>query len=492
MSDLRDLELLVNSHIPLILAQTREELRVVELFRRVARRQGLPLYCWVISDGLRRLDGDYPTQRMYRQPADMLGYVSNLQTPGIFLLLDFHPYLAEPLNVRLLREIAQTHPAVPRTLVLVSPELSLPSELKHHSACFELAIPDSEALRELVLEEARIWNGRNPGRRVQAREVVLDTLIRSLSGLTLPDARRLVRNALYDDGAFTEDDLSAVMREKYKLLDQGGVLSFELDTVSLTDVAGLASLKDWLARRRGVFLAPDLSPGLDTPKGLLLLGVQGAGKSLAAKAVAGAWSVPLLRLDFATLYNKYYGETERNLRESLRTAEGMAPCILWIDEIEKGLATDQDSGGPSQRILGTLLTWMAERRENVFLVATANDIESLPPELLRKGRFDEIFFVDLPEADTRAVIFRIHLSKRGQDPERFALEQLAQASEGFSGSEIEQAIVSALYSAHANQNSLETSDIQKELASTRPLSVLMAEKVAYLRAWAAERAVPAD
>jgi SpoVK/Ycf46/Vps4 family AAA+-type ATPase len=219
--------------------------------------------------------------------------------------------------------------------------------------------------------------------------------------------------------------------------------------------------------------------------------VQGSGKSLAAKAVAGAWGLPLLRLDFAALYNKYYGETERNLRESLRTAELMAPCVLWIDEIEKGLTADSD-GGPGKRILGTLLTWMSERRSRVFLVATANDIEALPPELLRKGRFDEIFFVDLPGEKARAGIFGIHLRKRGLDAARFDCAALALQAGGFSGAEIEQAVVAALYSAHARKEALTTAHISTEIAATRPLSVVMAEKVAYLRAWASTRTVSAE
>jgi SpoVK/Ycf46/Vps4 family AAA+-type ATPase len=300
-----------------------------------------------------------------------------------------------------------------------------------------------------------------------------------------------VRQAIYNDGAISAADLTEVLAAKFKLLDLGGVLSFEPQIAALGDLAGLGALKDWLAQRRSVFLAEQPTPGLDPPKGLLLLGVQGAGKSLAAKAVAGAWALPLLRLDFGTLFNKYYGETERNLREALRTAETMAPCVLWIDEIEKGLAADSD-GGPSRRVLGTLLTWMAERRARVFAVATANDIEALPPELLRKGRFDEIFFVDLPKAAARAQIFAIHLAKRGQEPQAFDLEQLAAAAEGFSGAEIEQAVVSARYAAHAQGRPLTLDDLSAELKRTRPLSVLMAEKIAYLRAWAAERTVAAD
>jgi SpoVK/Ycf46/Vps4 family AAA+-type ATPase len=231
--------------------------------------------------------------------------------------------------------------------------------------------------------------------------------------------------------------------------------------------------------------------GLDPPRGMLLLGVQGAGKSLAAKAVAGSWGVPLLRLDFATLYNKWLGETERNLRESLRFADAMAPCVLWMDEIEKGVATGASDGGESRRVLGTILTWMAERKSKTFMVATANNIEQLPPELIRKGRFDEIFFVDLPDVETRAEILRIHLARRKLDPKSFDLGKLTVATEGFSGAEIEQAIVSALYEAHAGSQALNVEHVLAETGRTRPLSVVMAEKINGLRQWAAERTVPA-
>jgi len=491
MSDLDDLEIIINSRIPMILVESPEEARVVALFRRISARTGRPLYRWAVGSGVQRLDGAQAGASGYPKPAEALGYVLDLSAPAIFLLLDFHPYLDDPLNVRLLREFAQRADGLERTVVLVSPKLELPMELAHHAARFALALPGPEQLHELVLDEARAWNGRNAGQMVKARSQHLEELERNLAGLTLTDARRLVRNAIYDDGAITESDVAGVMQAKHRLLDQGGVLSFEMDTVELEDVAGLEHLKQWLERRRAVFLAALAPPGLDPPKGLLLLGVQGGGKSLAAKAVAGAWGVPLLRLDFATLYNKYYGETERNLRESFKTAELMAPCVLWMDEIEKGLATDQDGGGPSRRILGTLLTWMAEREEKVFFVATANDIESLPPELMRKGRFDEIFFVDLPTPPVRRAIFEIHLRKRGQDPAAFDLEQLADRSEGFSGAEIEQATVAALYSANALEQPLGTEHVVAELAQTRPLSVLMAEKIQYLRAWAATRTVMA-
>ncbi len=490
MNDLKDLELILRTRSPLIAVETREEPRAVELFRRAAARSAQPLFRWSVTDGLARLDAEQAPQRSLAQPEQVLAHVRASRAGGIYLLLDFHPYLDDPLTIRYLREIAQLAAQPRSTLALIGPRMPVPDELRDFTARLELRLPDLAAIRAIIEDEAAAW-GRRHQQRLQARAAVVDALARNLMGLTEADARRLARNAIHDDGALTEADLPALAEAKYRLLDSGSVLSFELETARMADVAGLGRLKQWLELRRAVFLADSPPAGLDAPKGVLLLGVQGAGKSLAAKACAGAFGVPLLRLDFATLYNKFYGETERNLREALATAGQMAPCVLWIDEIEKGLASDSE-GGPSRRILGTLLTWMAEREDPVFLVATANDVESLPPELLRKGRFDEIFFVDLPSPEVRAEIFAIHLEKRGHARQDFDLPALAQASEGFSGAEIEQAVVASLYAAHGRGAPLETADLLAELARTRPLSVLMAEKIAYLRAWASERTVPAD
>ena len=495
MSDLEDLQLLVEARTPLIFVDSSDAARVEEVFARVATRSGRPLYRWSLASGLSRRDGGKDTPvagSSGAQAVDVLGQILAQREPALFLMHDLPRYLEDPLTVSQLREIGLRHTQVPHTLVLIGPALSVPPELRAVAARVELALPTLDELKALVQQEAQSW-GASQQRRVQATQAAIDALTRNLLGLTHADARRLIRNAIADDGLLSDADLPAVQAAKYKLLDQGGVLSFELNTMRMEDVAGLATLKRWLADRRAVFLSDTPPPGLDPPKGLLLLGVQGGGKSLAAKSVAGAWGVPLLRLDFAALYNKFYGETERNLRDALKTAGVMSPCVLWIDEIEKGLATESgDDGGPGKRILGTLLTWMAERRDKVFLVATANDIESLPPELLRKGRFDEIFFVDLPKPEVRGAIFAIHLKKRGQDVAAFDLPQLAGLSDGFSGAEIEQAIVSALYAAHGRAEPLSTAGIAHEIAVTRPLSVVMAEKMSYLRAWAGSRSVSAD
>jgi SpoVK/Ycf46/Vps4 family AAA+-type ATPase len=354
-----------------------------------------------------------------------------------------------------------------------------------------MQLPDADERRQIVLQQARAYQETEPGCRVEIDSTALELFVENLSGLDHGDCRRLARAAIVDDGALTRSDLQNVMQAKYQLLNQSGLLSFEYDTARFKDIAGFGNVKRWLAQRRSAFTT-DHPDGLDPPKGILLLGIQGCGKSLAAKAAASALGIPLLRLDFGSLYNKYHGETERNLRDALATAEVLSPCVLWLDEIEKGIATEGSDSGTSRRVLGTLLTWMAERRSKVLIVATANNIEALPGELIRKGRFDEIFFVDLPSDQQREQIFEIHLARRGLDPKTFDLAALGAAVAGFSGAEIEQAVVAALYAAHAENRAVTQAHLMSEARRTRPLSVVMAERVTYLRNWAHERTVSAD
>lgn len=497
MNDQRDFEVILNSRFPIVAVETHEETRLVAMAERVANIRSHALFTWTLTDGLRRRNhADLNAVRgAIPQTQDLEGCLRHIYaTPqnGIYVLLDVHHYLKEPIVQRLIKSTALEYPKCPRTVVLVGHRLELPDDLSRMCARFEFSMPDANAIRALLKEEAsRLFAQENMWGKLRGQQEAVDALIQHLVGVPSEDARRLIRQAIQDDGAITMEDLGALLRAKHKLLGTEGVLSMELETARFSDVAGLGQLKRWLEQRRLAFLGNADAMGLDTPKGVMLLGVQGGGKSLAAKAVAGAWSVPLMRLDFAAVYNKWLGETERNLRDALRNAEAMAPCVLWIDEIEKGIATGDGDGGESRRILGTLLTWMAERRSKVFLVATANDIERLPPELVRKGRLDEIFFVDLPDPQTRAEIFRLHLAKRRQDPTTFDLAALAAAADGFSGAEIEQAIVSALYESYACKQPLTTAIIIEELARTRPLSVVMGERIAYLRQWAAGRTVPA-
>jgi SpoVK/Ycf46/Vps4 family AAA+-type ATPase len=342
----------------------------------------------------------------------------------------------------------------------------------------------------IVREEASNWSKTKGGRPVRSDTQTFSLLVNSLSGVTQQDARQLVRGAIWQDGAKAESDIPEINKAKFALMDLEGVLSFEYDTAKFNEVGGLGNLKHWLENRREAFQEGDNK--LDVPKGIMLLGIQGSGKSLAARAVAGMWSVPLLRLDFGSLYNKFFGETERNLREALKLADMMSPCVLWLDEIEKGISISDNDQGISKRILGTLLTWMSERNSRAFIVATSNDIAQLPPELVRKGRLDEIFFVDLPREPIRQDIFRIHLEKRDVESGMFDLGRLAAYAEGFSGAEIEQAIVSALYTAAARDEQLTQQHLESAIQNTNPLSVVMFERISALREWARDRCVFAD
>jgi len=414
-----DLRMLVESSIPLIVVETHEEKRVTQLIRNISKPLNKWLFSWSITQGLKRIDLVNPLAPLpdTDSPEAVLKHISVYETPAVFILYDFHPWLEDdPEIIRKLREIALGYHKFGHTIILVSHSLKLPGELKPIAASFELQLPDNEQLENLIRDEAKRWSASNQGKKVKTDRKTLNLLISNLRGLTFFDARTLIRNLIYDDGAITESELPEVNQAKFKLLEQGGVLSFEFETARFSEVGGLNNLKKWLSQRQAVFHQLPGTEGLDRPKGMMLVGVQGGGKSLAAKAVAGMWEVPLLRLDFGSLYNKYHGETEKNLRQSLRLAEVMSPCVLWMDEIEKGLSSSDHDGGTSQRVLGTLLTWMSENETPVFIVSTSNDINRLPPELIRKGRLDEIFFVDLPCPITREAIFNIHLKKRNQLP----------------------------------------------------------------------------
>ena len=489
----RDLEALLKSRLPLIVIETHDEGRALALLTSLAPKlapTSTPVFQWTVTDGLRRIDIDLGgAQRHNAEPTEVLKSIRATATAGVYVLVDFHPFIADPVHVRLLKDICLGYDRTARTLVLISHELLLPKELEHLSARFKLAFPD-RAERQLIIENVATQWARTQGRgRVKTDRKSLELLIENLAGLSTGDTERLARKAIFDDGALLPSDLPAVMKAKYELLNRGGVLAFEYDTAQFADLGGMARLKDWLRERKAAF--DGSAPELEAPKGMLLLGVQGCGKSVAAKCAAGIFGVSLLRLDFAAIHNKYIGESERNLRETLTTAEVLAPCVLWIDEIEKALATGDGDSGTSRRLLGSFLTWLAEKKARVFVVATANDISALPPELIRKGRFDEIFFVDLPQDGVRADILRIHTAKRRIALPDAHVAQLACACEGFSGAEIEQAIISALYAAHARQEQVGASHILAEMKATRPLSVVMAENIAELRAWAAERTVSA-
>ena len=491
-----DLEVILRSRTPIVIIESREEARMLEMLQSItisaATLSYQPLFRWTVTDGLQRIDIALEPQPLNAEPTEVLKHIRAVSKPGIYVLLDFHPFLDDPVHVRLIKDICIHYRDVPRQLVLISHQLRLPRELESFSARVDVALPGAAERKAIIATVAGEYSAENPGTRVQVDPKAYELLVSNLAGLTYADTERLARNAIQVDGAITRSDLPGVMQAKYELLNSGGAVHYEYDTARFSDVGGLNRLKNWLSQRRSAFRGENDAAHLDPPKGILLTGVQGCGKSLAAKATAGIFGAPLLRLDFGTLFDKYHGETERKLRESLSTADVMSPCVLWIDEIEKGIAGRGGETGTTQRVLGTFLTWLAEKKSHVFVVATANDITALPPELVRKGRFDEIFFVDLPDRNIRASIVAIHLASREQELRNFDVDALAMATRGFSGAEIEQAVVAAFYAAHSKKEVLKTQHVLDEIELTKPLSVVMHEQIEALRQWADGRTVRCD
>ena len=493
----KKLQLLVRSGHPLISIQTMDEERAIQLVRQVAADMRRPLLEWSMTTGLRAID-DVGPDRPVIDPgkvAPALEHVREGSANTIYLFKDIGPHCKDALVHRTLRDLARLCTATSTSLVLVD-GLPLPDELRRLTVRYEIGWPTADELQEVVKQTFRRIREdslETVKARISRRE--MDQLVQSLRGLTCDEAARVVASAIYDDFALTSDDLPHVVEAKRTLLGSAGCLEAIAVDFAPDDIGGLESLKGWLTQRRGGFTRRARQFGLEPPRGVLMLGVPGCGKSLCAKVVAADWKMPLLRLDPGVLYQKYIGESESQLRQALAQAESMAPAVLWIDEIEKAFASASAAsadGGLSKRMFGTLLSWMQDHRHPIFIIATANDIDALPPELMRKGRFDEVFFVDLPAAEVRAQILAIHLRRRKRRPEDFELPRLAAAAEGFSGSELEQVVISALFAAFTDRTELADAHLLHAIAQTRPLARLMAEKIANLRAWAEDRCVPAD
>jgi SpoVK/Ycf46/Vps4 family AAA+-type ATPase len=490
---LEDLDLLLRSRHSIVVLDTPEEDRAESLLKHLGDRLDLPLFVWTPSKGLRRSDkeaGTYGTAEL----GQALDHVESARYPAIYLFKGLEPYLGDGVLTRKIQDAAKPYGEIAGALILTGSALELPEPLQHIAARLRLPPPDVEEYRALLQHILRDLNRRGHVTLDQTPDET-QRLLQNLRGLTLLEAEKVLTKAIIEDGQLSPDDIRAVVEAKKQLIEREGLLEYYPVEESLAEVADLATLKDWLRKRQAIIETPERATefGLEFPRGVLLLGVPGCGKSLCAKAVAMEWGLPLLKLDPSNLYNKYIGESEKNFKRAVAAAERMAPVILWIDELEKAFsgAGDHD-GGVTMRILGTFLSWLQDRRGDVFVVATANDVTRLPAEFLRKGRFDEVFFVDLPDGSTRERIFEIHLSKRGQEAERFDLPGLGAATEGFSGSEIEQVIVAGLYTAFTEKGELSTDGLLREVAATRPLSRMMAEKIQTLRAWAEGRTVRAN
>src|SRR6266567_5381480 len=513
------LKVLLDSSTPIVAIESVEEVRAVRLVRAACAALNLATFEWTIASGLVRCGSDVgevvPEARAVstsaygaaaqealvnskaiynsQEPAQMLANLEGISVGAAFILKDLHRHMGEPVVVRRLRDVGQKFSENRRTIVLTSPKIEIPAELEGLVEFLQFPLPDRRRLRQIIDETvARISKNHTLQRRLDAQGY--DAVVDGLRGLTEEEAERALSQALVARNGLCAEIAEDVHETKKCLLRRSEMLEFVEAGDALAGVGGMDNLKRWLAQRRGSWEDAAREFGLEAPHGVIVLGVQGCGKSLCARAVAGEWNLPLVKFDTAAIYDKYIGETEKRIRKVFEVAEGLAPCVLWIDELEKvfaGSGPDSASAdaGVSSRLLASFLSWIQDRKSPVFVYATCNNVTVLPPELIRKGRFDELFFVDLPNQVERRQIFGIQLARRKRNPAEFDLEQLAVAAQGFSGAEIESAVQTALYAAYSRKQELSSEDLFTALSSTVPLSTTRAEEIADLRAWAKDRAV---
>ncbi len=493
---LKEFETLVKAGCKVIQVVSYERQRVQYFVFKIAKKMQQPWFLWSSTSGLMQWDEDDEQLVQVQdilEPLKIIQYFRQENFDGILIVEDFHPYLDVNLHpmlapelIRHLREISLLPPEVKKTLILSQPMKMVPSELMKEMAILEVPLPNIDILGD-IFDEVVTRFGLSEDDYEKSPKILEAAL-----GLTIMEARLAFSKAIVALGALNEKAIEYIIREKESIIKKRGLLEYYHPEETLEDVGGLDILKDWLRRRGKAFDMGASDFGLDAPRGVLLLGIPGCGKSLSAKAIARAWQFPLLRFDLGKVFGGIVGQSEQNIREALDIAKALAPCVLWIDEIEKGFSgvgsSDQTDSGVTARVFGTFLTWLQEKKEPVFVVATANDISKLPPELLRKGRFDEIFFVDLPTFEERKEIFRIHLRKKKRNPDKFDLDKLARKTEGFTGSEIEEVVKEALFLAFDQNRDLEEEDLLKAIKGITPLSRTMGETIDDLRNWARHRA----
>jgi hypothetical protein len=490
-----ELSLLIKSRYPLVYVESIDETYVLDQLRAIARSLRLDIYEWSVTRGLKRhlLKESYPGTEV---PAEALRSILNTapgKSDALYILKDFERFLGDATVMRLLKDLINQIRHTRTTVVIVSAQYNLPPDLEASSAHIVGGYPSEGEIVELINQTLEDF-GRDTQSKVDLKldDRQEDQLIRALKGLTLQQVRNVLYRSLLNSRSVDGSTVARVEQQKKDLLDRDGMLEFCVPEKA-SAIANFHNLRRWLAERRGSFMTGERESGLPPPRGVLLMGVQGCGKSLAVKVAADELGLPLYRLDLVRCYSKFIGETEQNLRKALKTVEQLAPVCLWIDEIEKAFAASAGDvdGGVSQRLLGTFLTWMQERKQPCFVAATANDVLSLPPEFLRKGRFDEIFFVDLPDEETRLNLFQIHLRKRKLDPANFDCGRLAQRAADFNGAEIEQVVISSLYRADSRRETVTEEHLCVEIQATKPLSVIRKEEVDALRSWARDRTVSA-
>ncbi len=534
---LERLKVLINSSTPIVAMETVEEVRATTLVRSACSELNMAVFEWTIADGLVRSGSNAPVgptgapavpaksgrpqlspeaerlarevlsgvavdapsgQAIYdtRDPAKVLAHLESMTIEAVFVLKDFHRQMDDPIVVRRLRDVGQKFSENRRTLVLTGPSFSLPPELGSLVEFLDLPLPDAQRVRQIIQETfQRLAKTYTLQLKLKADGV--DAIAANLRGLTEEEAERAVSQALVARYALCPETITDVLEAKKELLKRTGMLEFVEVTDTMASIGGLENLKNWLGLRRGAWDEKAREFGLEPPRGVIILGVQGCGKSLCARAVAGEWKLPLVKFDTSAIFDKYVGETEKRVRKVFRVAEGLAPCVLWIDELEKvfaGSGPDSASvdAGVSSRMLGSFLGWMQDRKAPVFVAATCNNVNALPPELIRKGRFDELFFVDLPNQTERKQVFSIQLAKRKRNPAEFDLERVAAAAKGYSGAEIDAAVQTAMYASYSSKQPMTAQTLCDALAQTVPLSATRAEDIDALRSWARERAVPAS
>ena len=494
-----ELEVLIRARYPIIYVVSWEEERVEKQLAQIAEARNKKFHVWTYTQGIVRY-GSEPQRAKSgtgstTDPLSALDAVLQHVEPAIYLFKDFHPFTEENRAnlavIRRLKDVAYHLRDTYKTVVIVAPLMRIAPELDKDVTVIEFRPPDIrdlDRLLERIIEDVK----DKPQVRINLDAAGRERLIHAARGLTLKEAENVFAKTLVLDGTLDADDISIVFSEKQQIIKKSGLLEYYASDEQFEHVAGLENLKQWLVKRSTAFTERAAEFGLPSPRGVLLLGVQGCGKSLCAKAVSSLWKLPLLRFDVGRMFGSLVGSSEENIRRAIQTAESVAPAILWVDEIDKAFAGSIGSGGSdggtAARVFGTFLTWLSDKTAPVFVIATANDISQLPPELLRKGRLDEIFFVDLPGESERRAVFAIHLEKRGRALDRFHLDDLARHSDGFSGAEIEQAIVSALFDAFSAGTELDTPMIMTALGETVPLSKTMSEDLNRLRTWAQGRA----
>ncbi len=477
------LDIYLRARFTLLVLVTPEEERALETIKTVCEPARRPCLTWDVADGYQTLVGP-ASPPSARDPMTALEQVEKAESDGLFVLKDFHEFWNDPRIKRKLRNVAQQLKFTKRSIIITTPTSKLPVELKDQAVIVDFPSPQASQL-ENVLNKL----SQTPGVKINLTQLGREKLVQAAVGLTAAQAQRVFAQAIVRDGVLDDRDIDLVTEEKKQVIRESQALEFYATAETPDHVGGLGVLKKWLRLRERAFSQEARDYGLPAPKGIALIGIPGTGKSLTAKMVGGLWRLPLLRLDVGALFGSLVGESEERARQALQLAETVAPAVIWIDEIEKGLAHGGSMGGDSgtsTRVFGTILTWMQEKTAPCFVVATANDIASLPPELLRKGRFDEIFFLDLPTLEERQEIFTVHLRKRGRLPQDFDVGRLAQESAGYVGAEIEQAVIDGMYIGFSEGREFSTADIATALKRQVPLSIAQRETVQALRDWLRE------